>query len=118
MLYKVLEELKVLLEYYEKESGEKPKIVGVGLSSRKNLCIHPEVGKYTTTSIKVDNSGVASPISEGDVFIYSCSLSQLISFEIDLISKKINCAEHEYMNMSPSLIGLAMPLVDNVFSKA
>ena len=47
MLYiKVLEELKVLLEYYEKESGEKPKILGVGLSSRKNLCIHPEVGKY------------------------------------------------------------------------
>ena len=40
----VMEELKVLLEYYEKESGEKPAILGVALSSRKNLCIHPEVG--------------------------------------------------------------------------
>ena len=82
-MYKVLEELKVLLEYYEKESGEKPKIVGVGLSSRKNLCIHPEVSKYRSTSIKVDNSGVASPISDWDIFIYSCSASQFISIEID-----------------------------------
>ena len=39
----VLEELKVLLEYYEKETGQKPKLLGLGLSSRKNLCIHPEV---------------------------------------------------------------------------
>lgn len=42
-LEKVLEELKVLLEYYEKETGRKPKLLGLGLSSRKNLCIHPEV---------------------------------------------------------------------------
>ena len=42
---------------------------------------------------------VASSISVGDIFIYSCS-AQLISFEIE--SKEINCAEHEYMNM-PSL---------------
>ncbi|RMX45958.1 hypothetical protein pdam_00020986 [Pocillopora damicornis] len=41
-LEKVLEELKVLLEYYEKETGRKPKLLGLGLSSRKNLCIHPE----------------------------------------------------------------------------
>ena len=51
----------------------------------------------------------ASAISEGDIFIYSCS-AQLISFEVDSISKEINCAEHEYMNMSPSLIALAPPL--------
>ena len=44
VITQVLEELKVLLEYYEKETGEKPAILGVGLSSRKNLCIHPEVG--------------------------------------------------------------------------
>ena len=55
-------------------------------------------------------SSVASSISEGDIFIYSCS-AQLISFEIDSISKEINCAEHEYMNMSPSLIELATPLL-------
>ena len=55
------------------------------------------------------SSGVASSISEGDIFIYSYS-TQLISFKIDSISKEINCAEHEYMNMSPSLIELATPL--------
>ena len=42
--------------------------------------------------------------------MYSCS-AQLISFEVDSISKEINCAEHEYMNMSPSLIALAPLLV-------
>ena len=43
------------------------------------------------------------------MFIYSCA-AQLISFKVDSISKEINCAEHEYMNMSPSLIALATPL--------
>ena len=42
--------------------------------------------------------------------MYSCS-AQLISFEIESTSKEINCAEHEYMNMSPSLIALAPLLV-------
>ena len=56
------------------------------------------------------SSGVASSISEGDIFIYSCS-AQLSSFEIKSISKEINCPEHEYMNMSPSLIELATPLL-------
>ena len=54
-------------------------------------------------------SGVTSSISEGEIFIYACS-AQLSSFEIKLISKEINCPEHEYMNMSPSLIELATPL--------
>ena len=56
-----------------------------------------------------ENSGVASSISEGDIFIYLCS-AQLTPFEIDSISKEINCAEQKYMNMSPSLIELATPL--------
>ena len=34
----------------------------------------------------------------------------VIFIEIDSFSKEINCAEHEYMNMSPSLIELATPL--------
>ena len=55
-------------------------------------------------------SGVASAISEGDLFIYSGS-AQLIFFEIESTSKEINCAEHEYMNMSPSLIALATLLL-------
>jgi DNA excision repair protein ERCC-2 len=40
---KVIEELKKLMAYYEKERGQKPKMVGLVLSSRKNMCIHPQV---------------------------------------------------------------------------
>ena len=46
------------------------------------------------------SAGVASSISGGDIFIYSCSAA-LVSFEIKSISKEINCPKHEYMNMSP-----------------
>ncbi|KAG6804430.1 general transcription and DNA repair factor IIH helicase subunit XPD [Apis mellifera caucasica] len=42
---KVIEELKKLMDYYEKETDNKPKIVGLVLSSRKNMCIHPEVSR-------------------------------------------------------------------------
>ena len=42
----------------------------------------------------------------GDIFINSCP-AQLISVQIESISKEINCAELEYMNMSPLLIELA-----------
>ena len=55
------------------------------------------------TLIYDSSSSVASAISEVDLFIYSCSA-------IESTSKEINCAEHEYMNMSPSLIALATPL--------
>ena len=41
---KVMEELKRLLEYYEK-IGEECKFIGLCLSSRKNLCLHPEVAR-------------------------------------------------------------------------
>ena len=42
---KVLEELKKLLKYYEDhvEDGQDLKFVGLALSSRKNLCIHPDI---------------------------------------------------------------------------
>lgn len=40
---KVLAELANLVKYYEKETGKKPKMVGLALSSRKNLCVHPSV---------------------------------------------------------------------------
>ncbi len=36
----------------------------------------------------------------GGIFIYSCS-ARLISFEMNLISKEIRRAEHEYMNIPP-----------------
>ncbi len=43
---KVLEELKKLLKYYEDHvDGEPLKFVGLALSSRKNLCIHPEISR-------------------------------------------------------------------------
>lgn len=42
---KVLTELKELIEYRAKyfPEGQAPKILALGLSSRKNLCVHPEV---------------------------------------------------------------------------
>lgn len=40
---KVLEELRKLIAYTEKETGEKNKLVGLCLSARKNLCVHPKV---------------------------------------------------------------------------
>lgn len=40
---KVMEELKKLLDYYQKVDMTYPQLVGLVLSSRKNLCIHPEV---------------------------------------------------------------------------
>lgn len=40
---KVIEELKKLIDYYEKETKSVMKILALVLSSRKNLCIHPEV---------------------------------------------------------------------------
>lgn len=45
-LEKVMEELRKLIQYYEKELGSDQNIVGLALSSRKNLCIHPEVGTF------------------------------------------------------------------------
>ncbi|CAG12711.1 unnamed protein product, partial [Tetraodon nigroviridis] len=40
---KVVEELRKLLEYYTKQTGENNNFLALALSSRKNLCIHPEV---------------------------------------------------------------------------
>ena len=38
-----MEELKRLVKYYKQEIGEAPELLGLALSARKNLCIHPEV---------------------------------------------------------------------------
>ncbi|UYV82846.1 ERCC2 [Cordylochernes scorpioides] len=40
---KVLLEVRKLMNYYEKESGEKSSALALCLTSRKNLCIHPQV---------------------------------------------------------------------------
>lgn len=42
-LEKVVEELKTLMQYYERETKEKGNFLGLALSSRKNLCIHPTI---------------------------------------------------------------------------
>ncbi|XP_064080184.1 general transcription and DNA repair factor IIH helicase subunit XPD-like [Macrobrachium nipponense] len=42
---KVIEELRKLKGYIEKETGAPPNITGLALASRKHLCINPEVNK-------------------------------------------------------------------------
>ncbi|RXM96626.1 TFIIH basal transcription factor complex helicase XPD subunit [Acipenser ruthenus] len=39
----VVEELRRLIDFYEKETGERSSFLALALSSRKNLCVHPEV---------------------------------------------------------------------------
>lgn len=43
---KVLAELQELIQYRSRffPAGADPKLLALGLSSRKNLCIHPKVG--------------------------------------------------------------------------
>ncbi|XP_044291474.1 general transcription and DNA repair factor IIH helicase subunit XPD isoform X2 [Varanus komodoensis] len=43
---KVIEELRKLLDFHEKQMREKLPFLGLALSSRKNLCIHPEVSAF------------------------------------------------------------------------
>uniref|UniRef100_A0A3B3RXQ1 General transcription and DNA repair factor IIH helicase subunit XPD n=1 Tax=Paramormyrops kingsleyae TaxID=1676925 RepID=A0A3B3RXQ1_9TELE len=40
---KVVEELRKLMEFYAKETGENSHFLALALSSRKNLCVHPEI---------------------------------------------------------------------------
>lgn len=42
---KVIAELKHLMNYYEKSSTKTLDMVGLVLSSRKNMCVHPDVSK-------------------------------------------------------------------------
>lgn len=41
----VLAELRNLQKYREKEVGAAAQILALGLSSRKNMCIHPQVAE-------------------------------------------------------------------------
>uniref|UniRef100_A0A670JL03 General transcription and DNA repair factor IIH helicase subunit XPD n=1 Tax=Podarcis muralis TaxID=64176 RepID=A0A670JL03_PODMU len=43
---RVIEELRKLLDFHEKQTGDKLPFLGLALSSRKNLCIHPEVSAF------------------------------------------------------------------------
>ncbi|OWK49697.1 TFIIH basal transcription factor complex helicase XPD subunit [Lonchura striata] len=42
-IQKVVEELRKLLEGYERELGQPLPLLALALSSRKNLCLHPQV---------------------------------------------------------------------------
>lgn len=42
---KVIAELQNLIAYYERNAPQPPGLTGLVLSSRKNMCIHPEVSK-------------------------------------------------------------------------
>lgn len=42
---KVLSELKFLQEYRERKLGKRAQMIALGLSSRKNMCIHPDVAE-------------------------------------------------------------------------
>lgn len=52
----VVEELRKLMEYYSKQTGESNNFLALALSSRKNLCIHPEV-----TAAAPDTAGRHGP---------------------------------------------------------
>jgi len=39
--------MKVWAAYYEKETGQSANLLGIALSARRNLCIHPEVWHIT-----------------------------------------------------------------------
>jgi len=43
--FQVVEEMKIVVAYYEKETGQPANLLGIALSARRNLCIHPEAWK-------------------------------------------------------------------------
>ena len=48
---KALAELKALMEYRADQLGEKEDFRGLGLTSRKNLCLHPSVRREKVGSV-------------------------------------------------------------------
>lgn len=50
-VFQVLEELKRLVSYYRGEVGDSVQLLGLALSARKNLCIHPEVGQRSNWKV-------------------------------------------------------------------
>lgn len=63
-IQKCVEELRNLFEYYESRSEEKqkPQMVGLAMSARKNLCIHPYASQGRTGKV-VDGRCVAMTAS-------------------------------------------------------
>lgn len=55
-LLKVVQELKDLVKHYEEETGEPAGVLGLALSSRKNLCVHPQVRGRCRASRVIESS--------------------------------------------------------------
>ena len=51
---KTLRELKFLMESRQKESKDEKKLLAVGLSARKNLCVNPKVSQHSANREKTD----------------------------------------------------------------
>jgi DNA excision repair protein ERCC-2 len=48
---KALAELKALMKYREEQLGHKEDFRGLGLTSRKNLCLHPSVKREKSGAV-------------------------------------------------------------------
>lgn len=69
----VVEELRKLTDYIQAQTGEKLNFLALALSSRRNLCVNPEVGAAPAASLLARASlhvlvfsGQCSPLWEGD----------------------------------------------------
>lgn len=67
-----MQELKRLLAYYKKETGQTPELLGVALSARKNLCIHPEVGVVSGCDLLCSNMLQVSKGEDGKSVDSAC----------------------------------------------
>ena len=67
-----MDELKKLLDVYQREIGHAPEILALALSSRKNLCIHPEVSGACSQPAPPPPSPQVSREEEGKLVDSKC----------------------------------------------
>lgn len=89
-IVKVVEELKKLMEYRAKETGVANNFLGLALSSRKNLCIHPEVsalrfGKEVDAKCHCLTASYIRTKRESDPSIPSCRFYE----EFDAVGRQV-----------------------------
>lgn len=85
-LAQVIEELRKLLSFYEKQEGEKLPFLGLALSSRKNLCIHPEVSAHTPPCPEPGAEGTFHPPGVLSGRWAGAAQSSLLTFQSRLIA--------------------------------
>lgn len=90
---KALIELSKLMEYRSKELGYVEEFRGLGLSSRKNLCIHPTIGQEREGVVvdekcrRITNGQLKEKIEQGDT---QADIEDLCSFHEKLYEKDPN----------------------------